>query len=372
MTVLFSAVAFLVLLSVLILIHELGHYAAAKKAGVEVEEFGLGMPPRVKTLFKRKGTDFSLNWIPFGGFVRLKGENAIDAKEHTAPGSFGAASVPAKISILCAGVFMNFLLAFVLLTLGFSFGKWIPISVYSSLEQMESAAANGVINLELGVRIDEVISGGGAAKVGVPADSFLIEINDQPITSLDDVIAFQQDEWRVKYTVLTGENMDTEEEYKVLLEDGKSGVSLVAYPLQLSGKNHSIPRAAVLAVQESWMMMKQTAYGIGQLFMSLAKTGTVPDGIAGIVGIAQYTHTSVQEGMGAYLRLVALLSLSLVVLNILPFPALDGGRLLFVLAEVVSRRPMNRKFEIVTNSVGFIFLILLLLLITYHDITRLF
>ena len=372
MTVLFSAVAFLVLLSVLILIHEWGHYYAARRAGVKVEEFGLGMPPRVKTLFKRKGTVFSLNWIPFGGFVRLKGENALDEKEHKAKGSFGAASVPAKIGILCSGVFMNFLLALVLLTVGFSFGKWIPISVYASLERMEAAAEKGIINLEMGVKIDEVVSGSGAAKVGVPPGSFIVAIDDNPVTTLDDVVGLQEGQWRVTYTILTGENFDQEEDYKIILEDGKAGVSLVAYPRKLSGKNHPIPRAALLAIEESWMMMEQTAYGIGQLFMSLAKTGTVPEGIAGIVGIAQYTHTSVQEGFGAYFRLVALLSLSLAVLNILPFPALDGGRLLFVLAEAVSRRPMNRKFEIVTNSIGFIFLILLLLLITYHDIIRLF
>ena len=144
------------------------------------------------------------------------------------------------------------------------------------------------------------------------------------------------------------------------------------FPSHLAGVSHSIPRAFVLALEESWHLMVQTTYGIGKLFLSLAQQGTVPEGISGIVGIAQYTHTSVQEGFGAYLRLVALLSLSLAALNILPFPALDGGRLVFVLAELIHRRPINRKVEIITNGVGFIVLIMLLLLITYHDILTLF
>ena len=119
-------------------------------------------------------------------------------------------------------------------------------------------------------------------------------------------------------------------------------------------------------------MMDQTVKGIGHLVSSLVTRATVPEGITGIVGIAQLTHTSVQEGFMTYLRLVALLSLSLAALNILPFPALDGGRLLFVLIEVIARRPINRRFEVTTNAVGFGLLLLLIGLITYHDIARLF
>ncbi len=372
MTILLSALAFFVLLSVLILIHEWGHFYAARKAGVTVEEFGFGLPPLAKILFTWKGTQFSLNWIPFGGFVRLKGESALDKKEHMASGSFGAASIPSKVFILCAGVLMNFLLALVILTFGFSFGKWVPLSVYTSLERMETAAEQGVINLRLGVRIGDVMEGGGAARAGVPVGSFLTHIDDKEIKHPKDVLAMQEGEWRVQYTVLTGEDLTEEQTYPVILSNGEAGISMMAYPMEISGVNRSLPRAFMLAVTDSWVMMVQTTYGIGHLFLSLAQTGTVPEGISGIVGIAQYTHTSVQEGVGAYLRLVALLSLSLAVLNILPFPALDGGRLIFVFVEFVQRRPVNRKFEIVTNGIGFLFLIALLLLITYHDITRLF
>ena len=372
MMFLLSALAFLILLSVLILIHECGHYMAAKLTGVVVEEFGLGLPPKIFRLFTYRATQFTLNWIPFGGFVRLRGENTLDLKQSRAPGSFGAASIPSRIVILCAGVFMNFLLALFILTIGFSAGKWVPLSAYTSLERLQSAADRGIIELQLAVRIEDVLSGGGAAKVGVPDGSILAKIDGEPVLTPMDVMRMQEGKWRVQYTVLTGEDFTEEQMFNVVLVDGEAGVSVALFPRRLAGLPHSVPRAFVLALEESWHLVVQTTYGIGQLFLSLAQHGTVPDGISGIVGIAQYTHTSVQEGLGAYLRLVALLSLSLAALNILPFPALDGGRLIFVIAELVHRRPINRKVEIITNGIGFIVLILLLLLITYHDILTLF
>jgi regulator of sigma E protease len=119
-------------------------------------------------------------------------------------------------------------------------------------------------------------------------------------------------------------------------------------------------------------MTVQTILGIGELFTSLLERARVPEGITGIVGIAVMTHDTVQAGLMPYLRLVADLSLSLAILNILPFPALDGGRLFFVLAELLRKRPAPRRFELATNAIGFIFLLLLIVIITYHDILKLF
>ena len=115
----------------------------------------------------------------------------------------------------------------------------------------------------------------------------------------------------------------------------------------------------------------QTVIGIARLFGSLASQGTVPPGVTGIVGIAQLTYSSVQEGFGVYLRLVALLSLSLAVLNVLPFPALDGGRLIFVLSELFVR-PGTRRVEAITNAIGFVVLLAVILLVTFYDVLRLF
>ncbi|MDP6561949.1 MAG: M50 family metallopeptidase [Candidatus Peribacteraceae bacterium] len=373
MSVLVSALAFFVLLSVLILIHEWGHFSAARFFKVVIEEFGFGLPPKAKTLFKRDGTEFTFNWIPFGGFVRLKGESAMTEKERRAKGSFGAAPVHARIIILLAGVIMNLLLAFVIFTIGFSSGNWVP--TYTTLEQMEEAGRSGEIHLVMSVMIDEVISGGNAAKIGVPQKSVLRSIDGEDITSVSSVSQLLEGKSRVTYGISSFTDGKVGEEitkYSVALQDGKSGIVIIPYPLELSAPDRNIATAIGLSFRESKVMMVQTVIGIGKLVSSLARTGTIPEGIAGIVGIAQLTHGAVQEGFMHYLRLVALLSLSLAALNVLPFPALDGGRLIFVLAEWIGRKPINRTFEVATNAVGFVLLLLLILLITFNDIVRLF
>ena len=370
MSFLLSALAFIVLLSVLIMIHEWGHFAAARRAKVVVEEFGFGLPPRAKTLFKQGGTAFTLNWIPFGGFVRLKGENAVSEKERKAKGSFGAASITARIVILCAGVFMNFVLAIILLTIGFWKGQWVP--TYLSMEDMQGAADRGVINMELAVMIDDVISGGTAAQIGLPEGSILDSVNGIPVRTPEEVQRIQEGKRRVSYVVKTGDTFQQEEQYTVPLEEGRAGILISLHPTTLSSPERTLFTATGLALRESGVMTQQTVIGIGGLFSSLARSGKVPEGITGLVGIAQLTHASVQKGFMTYLRLVALLSLSLAVLNILPFPALDGGRLVFVLAEMVSRKPVNRRFELVVNGMGFLFLLGVIFLITFYDIIRLF
>ncbi|PIQ75692.1 hypothetical protein COV83_06705 [Candidatus Peregrinibacteria bacterium CG11_big_fil_rev_8_21_14_0_20_49_14] len=370
MTFLLSALAFVLLLTVLILIHEFGHFIAARKAGVVVEEFGFGLPPQGKVLFRQGGTDFSINWIPFGGFVRLKGENAYTEKERTEPGSFASASIPARLVILTAGVCMNFLLAIALLTVGFSVGRWVP--TYFSIEEMQRAADKGVISMELGVLIEKVVSGGTAAKIGVPERSILLAVDDIPVIDPSDVQRIQDGKKRVKYTMLSGDGFSEEITMTVPLDEGKSGVLISAYPRNLSSPKRHASTAFMLALRETRVMTKQTVLGITQLFSSLAQSGRVPEGITGLVGIAQLTYVSVQQGFMVYLRLVALLSLSLAVLNIFPFPALDGGRVVFVLAEFIGRRPVNRKFEIVVNAVGFFVLLGVIFLITFYDIIRLF
>ena len=371
MTVLLTAVAFVVLLTLLILIHEYGHFWAARKAGVVVEEFGFGLPPKARTLFTHHGTRFTLNWVPFGGFVRLKGENATTQAEHYAEGSFGRASIFSRMMILIAGVFMNFVLAIALLTFGFSAGRWIP--TYFNLDDMKRHADSGAISLELGVLIQEVVSGGSAAKAGVPVQSVLLSVDGVRVTEADQVGPLQEGKKKISYTVLSGTGAAAfEETYKFPLQDGKTGVALYTIPRHLAAPLRNPWTGFTLSLREARIMTEQTIVGIGALFSSLAHSGRVPEGITGIVGIAQLTYTSVQSGFMTYLRLVALISLSLAILNFLPFPALDGGRLLFVFVEALVRRPLNRRFEAMMNAFGFFTLIALIILITFYDIARLF
>lgn len=370
MTFLVSALAFILLLTLLIIIHELGHYLFARLFGVEVEEFGFGLPPRAKTLFKKYGTNFTLNWIPFGGFVRLKGENAVDRETRYSKGSFAHASIFARIVILCGGVLMNFTLAFALLTFGFSYGRWVP-NFYSSIEELEAAAERGEVQLKLGVYIQDVLPGSAAEVAGVKKDSMIESVDGKTVEKPADVVDLQKDKQTVTYVVLEGTER-VRKEITITLADGKSGVALSPFAAEISGPRRDLGTSVGLALKETKFMAVQTVHGMVNLVRSLVLRGAVPEGITGIVGIAVLTYGSVQEGLMTYLRLVALLSLSLAILNILPLPALDGGRLLFVIIEGIIRRPLNQRFELITNTVGFFLLIGLIIIITFNDVIHLF
>ncbi len=370
MMLLVSALAFVLLLTLLIIIHELGHFTMARLFGVEVEEFGFGLPPKAITLFKHRGTFFTLNWVPFGGFVRLKGENEIEVDKRFEKGSFASASFTARILILCGGVAMNFILAFVLLTIGFSVGRWVP-NFYRSMEQMQSAADRGEIFLETGVYITDVLPDSPAAKAGIVKDSAIQAVDGVSVKKPEEVVAMQLKKAHVSYTLMEGKDKHLRT-VQVDLVDGKAGIGLSPFAAKLSAPLRTPWQAVKLAMKETAFMTVQTITGIFNLIHSLATKGHVPEGITGIVGIAVLTYSSVQEGLMTYLRLVALLSLSLAILNILPLPALDGGRLMFVLVEMVIRRPLNQRFELITNAVGFFVLIALIIIITFNDVIHLF
>ncbi len=369
MTVFISAIAFILLLSLLILIHEWGHFAAARSCKVIVEEFGLGLPPRAVTLGKSGETDITLNWIPFGGFVRMKGESVMDPVASRSRGSFAAASIPARLFILAAGVGMNYLLAVLLLTIGFSAGHWIPS--YPSLAAMKTAVERGEVQMELAVLVQQVNADGTAAAAGIAQGDVIAAVDGEPVDDPAVVQRMQQGKQQVRYSVVSGSGA-LPREVTVTLKDGKSGVMLGSLAKSVTAPLRNPVTGLRLALRESWVVTSQTAVGLGKLLLSVAQHGKVPEGVAGIVGIAQLTYASVQEGFMTYLRLVAVLSLSLAALNILPLPALDGGRILFVLAEAVSMRRVNRKFELTTHAIGFIALLALLVLITFSDVLRLF
>lgn len=370
MTYLLTAAAFVILITGLILIHEFGHFLVARRAGVIVEEFGFGLPPRLKTLFRYGGTIFSLNAIPFGGFVRLKGEGAWEEDGHGGTGSFSASTILVRCAILVAGVAMNLLLAFVLFTYGFSAGRWVP--TYLSLAELQDAAASGEITLELQVLIEEVMPEGSAAAAKIVPGTVLFAVNGTPVYEPNDVVALQQEQSSVRYTVADDTAKTGKRTVTVRVEKGRTGVLLTGVPRVLEAPRRAIPSAVWFSLREIKVVTVQTVIGVLQLVASVLRRATVPEGVTGIVGIAQLTYSSVQGGWGMYLRLVGLLSLSLAVLNILPFPALDGGRLLFVLAEAILRRRASRRFEMAVNTVGFSALILLIILVTVYDVLRLF
>jgi regulator of sigma E protease len=376
MSFLLSTIAFFVLLTLLVLIHELGHFVVAKWSKVTVDEFGFGLPPMAKKLFTWKNTLFSLNWIPFGGFVRMKGENSMDPNVRNLKGSFAAASIPKRLAILMAGVFMNFILAISIYTAGFWLFDWVP--TYLSVESLNVAESRGDAVVDWGLYVTEISSGGGADGANVMTGGVLMSVNGNSVFNVDDVLVEQEGkssvEYVIEYKLEEAEEVKETEEKKfiVQVDNGKTGIALSRIATNIEIKDVNFFGGIGLALRESWTVTSGTVDGITSLFKSLIFVHGVPEGIAGIVGIAQLTHNSIQEGMMVYLRLVALLSLSLAVLNILPFPALDGGRVVFVIVEMIIRKPVNRRLEVITNAAGIIFLMAVMVAVTWNDILRIF
>jgi regulator of sigma E protease len=534
-----TVVAFIVIFSILVLIHECGHFFVAKRAGIKVEEFGFGLPPRIWGI-KKGQTLYSVNLIPFGGFVRLLGEDSRDLKLMKNKASYISKPPRVRFMVVVAGVIMNFLLAFLLLTVGFTIGMQpLILSGQNVLDNIE----NGNIHLRNGIAVKSVEADSPAAKAGIISGDLLISadgrgfsssedfdqlviksdqkqivlevernkekkylqmtlnglgkpgfttyelvdlpkvvvqnvavesnsyraglragdvilaVNEKPVYFSDEINTLLRTEGELKIMVLRGTettNVDVklpqqekviitsvlpfgradkvglkagdvivsidnqlvmtysqmleitngsklkELEYKVrrgqdLLsfilspdENGLVGVylsNIYAFEnnefsfydsnvpvsvTKIDDIRYPIWIAPLKALEESGRLSLLTVKMFGEVFKTVFTTFTVPEGVAGPVGIAKLTYVFVQEGILSLVRFMALLSLSLAIINVFPFPALDGGRLLFIILEVVIGRKISPKFEAIIHAVGFFILMLLIAIVTYSDILKSF
>ncbi|MFA4815191.1 MAG: site-2 protease family protein [Candidatus Gracilibacteria bacterium] len=531
MALFITIVVFIVIFSVLILIHELGHFVAAKRAGVKVEEFGFGLPPRLIGI-KKGETIYSINWIPFGGFVRMLGEDTSSKESRSSERSFANQSLRTQAWIVVAGVAMNLILSFVLLTIGF----WIGIEpLISTQEDFYAGIYEGTVNVEPGIVVVEsdqsfksgdrivtdgegepietveawdamleAVSAGGEAplvqvdradgtegteyltgelieqtafmptylprlvyleqagglfsgrlengdaiilvegqeilteadlfaalrgkdsvqleiyrskvgkvqilvplpdsfplityvEVGAPAEAAGMQMGDQ-ILGLNGDRVYSAEQVTEQTPLLAEAGPITyriQREGKILdievqprAEDGLIGVGLsdlLSYYGNLSLYQTYIPHtlmgfdtvqygwsAPVVAVQEMGRLAKITAVMFVNVLHQFVTGNGVPEGVAGPVGIAQMTFVTMQDGFAAMLRFIALLSLSLGVVNILPIPALDGGKFFFIAVQVVTGKKLSSKYENIIHTAGFFFLILLIIYITFNDVLNLF
>jgi regulator of sigma E protease len=364
----------------LVLIHEWGHFILARKNGVEVEEFGLGFPPRAKVLKKRKGTIYTLNWLPLGGFVKLKGEHDIDIE----PGTFGAASTRAKIKIMLAGVVMNVLAAFVLFTVVALIGmpKIIDqqFTVNGDTETIQRPENEDI------VKIGEVVAGSPAEQAGVKPEDELISIAGITIDSPE----------QVSETTEANAGKDVE---VTLLRDGEEFTQIITLnttsPYMGIGpysaeKGLEIRRstwsAPIVAVGVMWDFTTATLKGLGTALSGLGSTiaGLVTGNdvarqagqaeassqVAGPVGIFAVLYEISKQGIGLVLFIIAIISLTLAIMNALPIPALDGGRLFVTLLYRALKRPLKPEIEERIHGTGFAVLMALFLLITIVDVRR--
>lgn len=365
-----TIIAFIVIFSLLILIHEFGHFYMARRAGIKVEEFGIGLPPRAKKIYKdSQGTVYSLNWIPFGGYVKLYGEDSSDPKVLKAKNSFASKTLWQRTGVIVAGVVMNFVLAWLLITIGFMIGMRPFLITPQDLEQ---GIEQGIVDARQVLYIHEVEAGSPAALADIKSGDIIALFNEEAAPVSETFGKHVKVGEKNHFKIIRD---DKEMELNVMPSvEGRFGfaISTEQFIVSVDNVRYPIYKAPIEAAKEVGRLSALTVKVFGDVIVSVVGKFTVPDGVAGPVGIAKMTHAFVQEGLMALLQFTALISISLGVINIMPFPALDGGRLLFIVFEAVLRRRPNAQMEAVIHTVGFVLLIALLFIVTWNDIIKLF
>lgn len=341
-------------------VHELGHFMMAKRAGMRVEEFGFGFPPRMFG-FKKGETIYSINWIPLGGFVKITGEDGADSPD---PESFANKSAWQKFGVLIAGVTMNIVLAWFLLAVGVGLGQ--PTVLHEGETLPPSARVAGQR-----VTIIEVAAASPAALAGLKVGDSVATVNGQAVAAIEQVqdLTRQAVGKEVVYLIKRGDaefikTMTPRENPPA--GEGPLGVGLalvarVSYPWY-----EAIPRGLAAAFNIVVATISAFATIIGQWVSG----NSVSTSLSGPVGIAVLTRDVAQLGFIYLLQFTALLSVNLAVINAVPFPALDGGRILFLIIEKIRGKKMHIKAEQIANTVGFGLLLLLMVFVTVKDVTR--
>lgn len=347
----------------LVFVHELGHFVAARRNGVEVEEFGFGFPPRA--FGKKIGrTIYSINWLPLGGFVRLKGEDSDDRRK----GSFGAASFKSKFKILTAGVIMNVLTAFVILVALSYFG--LPATVARTLSDAPVAREGAANVLVLGVS-----DGSPADKAGITVGESIISVNGQVLKTDQELTAATKRLAGTKTTMVVKNDDGVTRVVDVQLRDAEAGKKsgyLGVSPFETHEVSYGVRAplvAAEMTVAMLWGTLKGFVLGItGLLRITQPAEGAT---VTGPVGIVVLLSNVMQLGISYILFFVATISVSLAVVNILPIPALDGGRVFLLSVQRLTGKALSPDGEARVHMIGFFLLIGLMILITVFDVQRL-
>ncbi len=362
---------FFAVLFVLILVHEWGHFIVAKKTGMRVDEFGIGFPPKLFGI-KKGGTEYTLNLIPIGGFVRIYGENAQDAAEDAHGGvdisqSFTSKNKWAQSAVLIAGVTMNVLFAWLLFTFVFAYG--VPTIV----EEVDATENSKMV-------VTSVIPQSPAQNAGIPTGAEIIGFgydtqkkdtlltpaefkkftteNNGRTTSITYVS--KGEERTLEVVPVQGLIPDTKDQYAI-------GVSLAL----VETVRKPIPSAMYEATITTYQSLVGITAGLLSLLIDIVQNDADLSQVAGPIGIVNLVGDAAQFGFASLLMFTAIISLNLAVINMLPIPALDGGRLVFVAIEAIIKRPINPVWVARVNTFGFVFLLLLMVAVTYSDIGKL-
>jgi len=382
----FTVIVFILILGLLVFVHELGHFVVARRNGVAAEEFGFGFPPRIFGVYKAKNgrrvfiwgnreierveeerraadTVFSLNWIPLGGFVKIRGE---DGEDKNDPKSFASKPPLTRARILVAGVAMNVLLTMVLLSIGYAVG--IPQAV-------EDATGGNFKNEK--IQIIETIPGS-------PADRMGIKVGDQIVGTIGANGQIEQFSTIEQVQGFIDGNKGNKIDLTIKRGNEAlelSGTPRMVYPASEGALGVSLVKTAIVSYpwyEAAWRGVKATIdlagmilAAFGNLLWKLVSGQSAGMDVSGPVGIAVLTGEVAKLGFIYILQFTALLSINLAIINILPIPALDGGRVLFILIEKLKGSPVSQRFEQRAHNIGFALLITLMVVVTFRDVARL-
>lgn len=357
-----SIILFIVVLALLILVHEFGHFLIAKLGKVRVDEFGLGLPPKVWN-YKYGETTYSINWLPFGGFVKIFGE---DPNEENINGPDSKRSLVNKpkwlqASVLIAGVGFNIILAWLIISTNLVIG--MPVGLES--------LPNGLRVENESLAIVGVLKDSPAERAGLKTGDLLISLKSgidkkkslTPEAVKDFIVSHQTQAVTIQY------KRDNQVENLTLKPEGKLiGISMSRIGLVTV----AWWQAPFYGAYFTYQLSVGTLMSLGQFAKGLVSdSGSALAGIAGPIGIYSLMADAGRLGIVYLLNFIALISVNLAILNLLPFPALDGGRLLFVIIEAITRRPIKPIIANTLNLIGFALLIILMIVIAGSDILKL-
>lgn len=358
-----TAIIFIIVLGVLVFVHELGHFIFAKRAGMKVEEFGLGFPPKIWGI-KKGETLYSVNAIPFGGFVKILGE---DGDERSNPRSFASKSVGSRLLVIVAGVSMNFFLAVILLMVTNFFGLRIGL-----IDDQTAFLAR-----DKAVQIIEISKDSPADKAGLKlldeVSGFKSNGSLKVVDKVEDIQTFVRENSNRPLTIIIKRNQETLEKEIIPRINPPAGQGALGVSLALTGVvSYPWHEAVWRGVYDAVILTMNTIIGYFILFKTLLLKGKLIADVSGPVGIATLTGQAARIGINYLMQFTAMISINLAVLNIIPFPALDGGRALLIIIEKFKGSPLNKKAEQLINTVGFAFLIALMVYVTTKDIIQFF
>lgn len=369
-SILIGLLVFIILLGPLMFIHELGHFLAAKKAGIRVEEFGMGLPPRAVRLFKRGETEYTLNWLPFGAFVRMTGE-----EDPSDPRSFAAQPKRWRLITLAAGPFMNFVGGFLILTLAYLFFATQPT--------------------EFQYRINSVMTGSPAERLGLQPNDVILSVNGVDMVQRisperreqPEVNALRQQTQQSigrPITMVVQRMVEGEAQPREVTLIGQIpadanpnaplGVSLSFNVTKSERVAYSIPDAMATAAHDIASIFVALVRVPGELIsQNIPLEQARPVGVVGITSIGVSLvdeRTTETQGLLPFLRFAGFISIMLGLTNLLPIPALDGGRILFILIEAIRGKRVDPRREQWVHAVGMVILLSLSAVIVVMDIVQ--